>query len=88
MGKSKFKKTHMKTFAIPVSWEVSDFVFVNANSLNDAVNFVLENEDSIPLGTEPNYIDGSYLVDPESATCFNNEKGTLVKIRGRIFDTV
>ena len=88
MSKSKFEKNNMKTFAIPVSWEVSDFVFVNANSLKDAVKFVLENEDSIPLGTEPNYIDGSYLVDPESADCFNNENGALVKIRGRIFETV
>ena len=51
-----------KGFLIPVSWEVSDFVRVQADSLEEALNWLKENSDEIPLGTEPEYVDASYQI--------------------------
>lgn len=52
-----------RKYYIPVSWEVWDKVEIEAESLEDAVKFVKENIDDIPLGTEPEYIDGSYKIE-------------------------
>ncbi len=51
-----------KEFKIPVTWSVFDTVKVQADSLEEAYNYVAENLDEIPLGDEPNYIDGSYEI--------------------------
>lgn len=51
-----------KTFSIPVTWEVWDRVEVEAETLEEAIRYVKENIDIIPLGTEPEYIDGSYKI--------------------------
>ena len=53
----------MKRFYIPVTWEVWDKIEVEAETIEEAVEYVLENIDDIPLGTEPEYIDGSYRLD-------------------------
>lgn len=53
----------MKKYYVPVMWEVWDKVEVQADSLEEAVKYVKQHEDTIPLGTTPNYIDGSYHVD-------------------------
>ena len=52
-----------KKFSIPVTWEVWDRVEVEAETLEEAIKYVKENIDTIPLGTEPEYIDGSYKID-------------------------
>lgn len=52
-----------RKYYIPVSWEVWDKVEIEAESLEDAVKYVKENIDDIPLGTEPEYIDGSYKIE-------------------------
>ena len=49
-------------FKVPVEWTVYDTVEIAANSLEEAIQFVLKNQDTIPLGTEPQYIDGSYKI--------------------------
>ena len=51
-----------KGFLIPVTWEVSDFVRVQANTLEEAQAWLEEHSDEVPLGTEPEYLDGSYKV--------------------------
>lgn len=51
-----------KTFTIPVSWEVYDHIEVQANSLGEAINWANEHSDEIPLGTDPEYVDGSYQI--------------------------
>ena len=51
-----------KGFLIPVSWEVMDFVRVQADSLEEAMEYLTEHSDEIPLGTEPEYVDGSYQI--------------------------
>lgn len=53
----------MKKFSIPVTWEVWDKVEVEAETIEDAIQYVKEHIDEIPLGTEPEYIDGSYRID-------------------------
>lgn len=53
----------MKKFQIPVNWEVWDKIEVTANSLEEAIQYVKDNIDTIPLGTDPEYIDGSYKID-------------------------
>ena len=56
-------KTAKKKFYIPVEWAVWDKVEVEAYTLEEAVRNMKENIDKIPLGTEPEYIDGSYHID-------------------------
>ena len=45
----------MKKFSIPVTWSVWDKIEVEAD--------VKEHIDEIPLGTELEYIDGTYRID-------------------------
>lgn len=49
-------------YKIPVFWEVCDYVEVRAENLEQAYNYVVDNADDIPLGTEPEYVEGSYDV--------------------------
>lgn len=61
-------------YTIPVTWEVYDTITVRANDLLEAYRWVVKNEDTIPLGTEPEYVDGSYKVgDIELARMMNKE---------------
>lgn len=62
-------------YTIPVTWEVYDTITVRANDLLEAYHWVVKNEDTIPLGTEPEYVDGSYKVgDIELARMMNKEE--------------
>lgn len=51
-----------KGFLIPISWEVYDFVRVQANSLEEAYKYLEEHIDEVPLGEQPKYATGSYQV--------------------------
>lgn len=53
----------MKTFYLPVAWSVWDKVPIKANSIEEAIQYLKDNIDEIPLGTEPEYIDGSYSIE-------------------------
>lgn len=53
----------LKNYYIPVTWQVWDKVKIEATSLKEAIKYVKEHIDEIPLGTEPEYIDGSYKID-------------------------
>ena len=57
------KKQKLKEFYIPVEWSVWDKVTIKAYSLEEAVRILKEHIEDIPLGTEPEYIDGSYHID-------------------------
>lgn len=52
-----------KKFYIPVEWSVWDKVEVQAYTIEEAIQWVKEHIDEIPLGTDPEYIDGSYRID-------------------------
>ena len=47
-----------KTYKIPVTWEMFDYVMVEADSLQDAIDKAFDE----PL-THGEYIDGSFVVD-------------------------
>lgn len=53
----------MKKFSIPVTWEVWDKIEVEAETIEEAIQYVKDNLDTIPLGTEPEYVDGSYKIE-------------------------
>lgn len=53
----------LNDYFIPVTWEVWDKVMVEAKSLGEAIKYIKEHIDEIPLGTEPEYINGSCKID-------------------------
>lgn len=60
-------KNGMFEFEIPIEWSVYDTVKVRANSLEEALSYVKEDPDDIPLGDDPIYIDGSFNAGAENA---------------------
>lgn len=53
---------------LPVTWEVSGFADVEADSIEEAMKTFKETSDDIPLPIESNYVDGSFRLstnDPE-----------------------
>lgn len=63
-----------KSFKIPVSWEVFDEIEVQADSLEEALEWAKDHSDEIPLGIYPEYVEGSYEIgDYDMAECLNPE---------------
>lgn len=52
-----------KTYRVPCSWQVYGHAEVKAESWEEAITKVESN--SVPLPTEPNYVDASIEVDME-----------------------
>lgn len=50
----------MAKFKLPVVWEVYGVVEVEAESLEEAVEYFQENSDLIPLPEESHYVDASF----------------------------
>ena len=68
-------RCHME-IKLPVTWEVCDFVTIEADSIDEAIEKFKETEDDIPLPTEPDYVDGSFSLsteDPEIIRFYNEE---------------
>ena len=63
-----------KLFKIPVYWEMIDFVDIYADNLEEAYNYVSDNAEDISLGTDAEYIDGSYEVGSWEETLLFNEE--------------
>ena len=64
----------MKTITLPVTWEVSGFVKVEASSIEAAIEYFEENSDHIPLPKEFEYVDGSFMLsasEPDYIELFN-----------------
>lgn len=60
---------------IPVTWEVSGFVHIDANSIEEAIQKFEETSDHIRL-PEGEYVDGSFQItcrEVEFIECFNPE---------------
>lgn len=55
-----------KEYEIPVTWQVFDKVRVQANSLEEAYEFVTDNLDTIPCGDDPVYVDSSYRISADN----------------------
>lgn len=68
----------MKKWKIPVSWEMTGFVCVEANSLAEAIDIV-QNDESIQLPYDGYFADGSWNagvgIDEETIReCYNNNQ--------------
>ena len=50
----------MKRWKIPVTWEVCGYVYVEADTLEAAMETARDDEGVIPLPTESDYVDGSW----------------------------
>ena len=58
----------MKTFKIPVSWEMEDILEIDAKSLEEAIK-IAEDMDHLPENGE--YIDSSFAVNEDIAKEIN-----------------
>lgn len=50
----------MKKWKIPVTWEVCGYVYVDADTLVEAMETARDDEGVIPLPTESDFVDGSW----------------------------
>lgn len=49
----------MKTWKIPVCWEVCSVINVSANTLSEAMQIARDENNEIPCPVFPDYVDGS-----------------------------
>ena len=50
----------MKKWKIPVTWEVCGYVYVDADTLVEAMETARDDEGIIPLPDDNDYVDGSW----------------------------
>ena len=55
----------MKTFLIPVEWESFGTVEIQANTLEEALQYAKENIDELPLPDDREYMEGSYKINED-----------------------
>ena len=72
----------MKSWNIPVTWEVYGRVVIEANTLEEAMEKARDDEGVIPLPDENDYVDGSWRLTEEDVETVrslynNNEKDDL-----------
>ena len=72
----------MKTWEIPVTWEVYSRVYIEADTLEEAMEIAKDDEGVIPLSTDADYVDGSWRLTEEDVETVrslynNNEKDDL-----------
>ncbi len=65
----------MKEWIIPVSWEMCALVKVKAKTLEEAIKYVDDEANDIPLPEDGGYVDGSWKVSMDSEeeifNCYN-----------------
>ena len=57
----------MKRWKIPVTWEVCGYVYVDADTLVEAMETARDDEGVIPLPSESDYVDGSWRLSETDA---------------------
>ena len=80
--KTTQSKPEILTYTIPVEWSVYDTIEVKAKSFSDAVKWAKENSESIPLGTNSHYIDGSWCIDGEQECSSHDEHVKYLESNG------
>lgn len=68
------KQNGKKIFSIPVEWVVTETIDIKADSLQEAIAFILDKSDEIPLGTEPEYIDGTWKISADESNTMDIEE--------------
>jgi hypothetical protein len=62
----------MKTFKIPVTWEVYGVVEIEAETLDEAIAIFDDTEDQVALPTDWDYVDASFRrEDEETVSALN-----------------
>jgi hypothetical protein len=59
------KITTMKSYLVPVVYQMYGYVTIDANSIEDAIKKVEDGGGDIPLPQDANYVEGSFEVDRE-----------------------
>lgn len=89
--KLKDIKSDDEKFIIPVTWQVYSTIRVEADNLQEALLRAEKSLDSIPLDSNPEYVDGSYEInvadaeDAINAQMCRSLNSILIKSDGRIF---
>ena len=63
----------MKTYSIPVTWEMYGTVEIEASSLQEAVEIFDRQIDDIPLPLEKDYVDASFRREDAETIIAHNE---------------
>lgn len=58
----------MKKWKIPVTWEVCGYVYVDADTLEEAMETARDDEGVIPLPDDNDYVDGSWRLSETDET--------------------
>ena len=58
-------KNAKKEFIIPIYWQVAGRLKVQANSLEEALEWANEHEDEIELDSDAEYLDGTFEIEQE-----------------------
>ena len=58
-------KNAKKEFIIPIYWQVAGRLKVQANSLEEALDWANEHEDEIELDSDAEYLDGTFEIEQE-----------------------
>jgi hypothetical protein len=53
-------------YVIPVTYEMTGVITIEAESPDEAIDIALENVDMIPLPDDPAYVDGSFTVETDA----------------------
>jgi len=61
-----------KIFKIPVTWEASGTVEIEANSIEEAIQIFDETQDNIGLPTHSQYVDASFRREDEECISLRN----------------
>ena len=54
----KYRRYHMRSWQIPVCWEMCGMVTVEADTLEEAVEIARDDDGDIPLPDDAYYVDG------------------------------
>lgn len=78
MKKSNATVEELPKWKIPVTWQMCGFVYIDALTLEEAMEIAKDEDGQIPLPIDGNYVDGSWeLSDPNPdyvRECYNNNQ--------------
>jgi len=63
--------TEKKIYKVPVSYEMYGYVYIEADDLEEACS-IAEEDETIPLPYNAEYVEGSWLVDWDVAQIYND----------------
>lgn len=68
----------MKTWKIPITFEMCGYVYVDSDTLEEAMEIARDDEGILPLPEDKEYVDGSWYLSEEDIEyvreCYNNNQ--------------